>query len=268
MNENTCIILFGRQSKSSLYKILKIIDFLNADLFLVYENDICNYSNHKNLKDKIKVKDIFNKSSVENQYLKIKDGWIMMEKYEKKNNIKYHSVFRIRCDINYELNENIDFKLTKNCVYLNSDYLFYGLRDDVKNCFYLYDLWNEFKQNNQLYNIQIINIINTIKNNPSECFDTTKWKYLNKLKSIPIPILKNTRIIEHNKNNILTILHNLNKNYKSYYDIFKNKEYTMYFYNKNDNINHFPCELSILLVLLNKQIIPINSNFIKVIEKY
>lgn len=51
--DKTCVILAGRQTQRVVNSIKKIIEYLNADLFLVYENDICNYSSHKNLKDKI-----------------------------------------------------------------------------------------------------------------------------------------------------------------------------------------------------------------------
>lgn len=266
-NNKKCIILCGRQNKKAINNIKKIIDFLNADLFLVYENDICNYSSHKNLKDKIKVQNILNKSKIDNQFLKIKEGWLLMEKYEKKNNFKYNYVFRLRCDIDYKLNESIDLKIDKNYVYLNSDFLFYGFRNDVKNSFFLYDFWYEIKNNNKLYNIEIIDMINTLKNNPSECFNCKKWKYLNKIKAIPIPILKNSKKTNYSKDDVLIILENLNKIYKNYIDVLKNKDYKLYFYNEKDKVNKFPCELSILLVLLSKHIIPVNSTFIKIIKK-
>ena len=262
-----CIILCGRQNKKSVDNIKKIIDFLNADLFLVYENDECNYSSHKNLKGKIKVQNISNKSNVVNQFLKIKEGWLLMEKYEQQNNFKYKSIFRLRGDINYKLNENIDFKMMENYVYLNSDFLFYGLRNNVKHCFFLHDLWYENKNNNQLYDIKINDMINTIKNNPNECFDTKKWKYLNKVKAIPIPILKNNKLQprgNYSKNDALIILDNLNKIYKTYNDVLETKKYKLYYWNEQDRVNHFPCELSILLILLNKNIIPVNSTFITI----
>ena len=265
--KKNCIILCGRQNKLVVGNIKKIIDFLNADLFLVYENDICDYSSHKNIKGKIKVQDHPNKSNVDNQFLKIKEGWLLMEKYEQQNNFKYKSVFRLRGDINYELNEGINFKMMKNHVYLNSDFIFYGLRNYVKNCFFLYDFWYEIKKNNQLYDIEIIDVINTIKNNPDECFDIKKWKYLNKIKAIPIPILINNKLqptSNYSKNDTLIILENLNEIYKNYNDVLENKKYKLYYWNEHDRVSRFPCELSILLVLLNKNIIPVNSTFIKI----
>ena len=133
----SCIILCGRQYKNAVDNIKKIIDILNADLFLVYENDICDYSSHKKIKGKIKVQDYPNESKINNQFLKIKEGWILMREYEKKNNFKYKSIFRLRADINYKLNDSIYLKMQENYVYLNSDFLFYGLRKYVKNCFLL-----------------------------------------------------------------------------------------------------------------------------------
>ena len=44
MDYKICVILYGRQNILAYNNILKIIDYLNADVFLVYENDICNYS--------------------------------------------------------------------------------------------------------------------------------------------------------------------------------------------------------------------------------
>ena len=114
--DKKCIILCGRQNSCAVNNIKKIIDFLNADLFLVYENDTYNYSNHKNIKGKIKVKNYPNRTRVENQFLKIKEGWILMEKYEQKNNFKYKSVFRLRGDINYSIDESIDLKMEDNYV--------------------------------------------------------------------------------------------------------------------------------------------------------
>lgn len=267
MDKKICIILYGRQHILAYNNILKIIDYLNADVFLVYENDICNYLNHHNLKNHIKVNNIKNSSKVDNQFIKIKIGWNLMKQYENIKKFKYYCVFRLRCDIQYKLNKHIEFNLKKKIVYLNSDFLFYGLRDEVKICFLLYDLWYNIKNNNKLYDIKIINLIKTIKNNPNECFDIKIWKYYNKIKAIPLPILKNNIKHNFNKQDTLNILNNLSIKYKNYKDVLKNNEYELYFFNNGDKINKFPCELSILLVLLSENIIPIHSNFIEVIKK-
>lgn len=265
-----CIILCGRQHKSCTNNVKTIIDFLDADLFLVYQDDTCNYSSHKNIRGKIKVYDDPNRSHVENQFLKIKEGWLLMEKYEQQNNCEYESVFRLRGDINYELNKSIDHKMMENHVYLNSDFLFYGLRNYVKCCFLLYDLWSESRNNNQLYDIEIKDVINTIKNNPSECFNIKKWKYLNKLKAFPIPILKGDKwqpTDNYSKNDTLAILENLSKVYKNYDDVLETGKYKLHYWNEQDRASNFPCELSILQILLNKNIVPVNSTFIKTLEK-
>ena len=109
-----CIIIYGRQSKLAFDNINYIISILKADLFLVYDNDICNYSNHINLKDKKKVNDESSLSAVENQYNKIKLGWILMEEYEKKNRFKYKVVYRFRGYILYNIDLNINFSPEKN----------------------------------------------------------------------------------------------------------------------------------------------------------
>jgi len=267
-----CVILYGRQKIKAYNNILNIIDYLDSDLFLVYENDICNYLKHNKLINKLNVKNIKNNiSNVDSQFLKIKLGWNMMEQYENKKKFKYDYVFRLRCDILYKLNKHVDIdtniKLLKNDVFLNSDFLFYGLRNNVKNCFLLYDLWYEIKNNNTLYNINILTLIKTIENNPHECFNIKMWKYYNKIKAIPLPILKKTTNKNFNKHDTLKILYNLNEIYVNYNDVLKNNDYKLSFFNDNDKINRFPCELSILLVLLSKNIIPYHSKFIEVIKK-
>lgn len=264
-----CVILYGRQKLKAYKNILKIINYLKSDIFLIYDNDICNYSKHSKLINKLCVKNINEEHKVDNQFLKIKLGWNLMKQYENKKKFKYDYVFRLRCDILYKLNKHIDITLIKkNKVYLNSDFLFYGLRKEVKNCFLLYDLWYELKNNTKkLYNINLSNLIKTIKNNPDECFNLKKWKYCNKIKAIPLPILKNTSNNNFNKKHTLKILYNLNKIYANYEDVLKNKDYELNFFNKNDKIRKFPCELSILLVLLSNNIIPCQSKFIEVIKK-
>ena len=264
--KDTCIILYGRQDKQAKKKIIEIIEFLHADLFLVYENDICNYSSHKNLKDRIKVRDNNLFGRMKNQFSKIKKGWIMMEQYEKKREKKYDVVFRIRCDLDYKLNQDIDLKLSKNIVYLNSDYLFYGLRDTVKFCFNLYDLWCEFKKKNKINNIKLVNVINTIKNNPEKCLDKKQWRFVNKIKAIPVPISykKNKKT---SKKQIISILENFNKVHTTYGELIKNK-IKLHYVQSNDTKTDFPCELSILLVLIQENIIPTHSKLIQVIKKY
>lgn len=265
--KNTCIILYGRQNKKAKKNIMKIIEFLNADLFLVYENDICNYSKHINLKDRIKIRDIYNNSHpgrVKNQFSKIKKGWIMIEQYEKKREKKYDVVFRMRGDLDYKLNQDIEVKFLKNIVYLNSDFLFYGLREDVKKCFYLYDLWYEFKKKNKINNIKLINVINTIKNNPEKCLNKKQWIFVNKIKAIPVPIFPNKK---KNKKKIISILENFNKVHTTYGELIKNK-IKLHYSHPKDKKKDFPCELSILLVLIQENIIPTHSKLIQVIKKY
>lgn len=271
MNNKICVILYGRQNIEVYENILDIINYLDSDLFLVYDNDICNYSEHPKLINKLDTNNINDLCKINNQYLKIKLGWNMMVKYENQKKFKYDYVFRLRCDILYKLNKNIDITLTKkNKVYLNSDFLFYGLRTEVKKCFLLYDYWHKIKRNKKkLYNINILNLIKTIKNNPDECFNFNSWNYYNKIKAIPIPISisKNIKKINFNKDETLKILYKLNKKYINYNDVVKRKKYKLIFCSDKDKYNDFPCELSILLVLLSKNIIPCHSNFIEVIKK-
>ena len=227
MKYKTCIILCGRQHKDAYNNIIQIIEYLNADIFLVYEDDICNYSNHSKLIDKIKVSRCLESinSGVDNQFLKIKMGWNLMEKYENKEKFLYDCVIRLRCDIIYELNKDIQLTLEKNKVYLNSDYMFYGLRNEVKNCFFLHDLWYQIKYNDGSYNTQvelvqhinINNLIETIKNNPEECFNVNGWKknFFNKLKAFPIPISIHSEKTEYSKNDTLCLLNNLSSSYKN-----------------------------------------------------
>ena len=282
MKYKTCIILCGRQHKDAYNNIIQIIEYLNADIFLVYEDDICNYSNHSKLIDKIKVPRYLESinSGVDNQFLKIKMGWNLMEKYENKENFLYDCVVRFRCDINYELNKDIQQKKKKNKVYLNSDYMFYGLRNEVKNCFFLHDLWYQNKYNDEIddydtqvevvRNININNLIETIKNNPKECFNVNDWKkkFFNKLKAFPIPISIHSEKTEYTKNDTLCLLNNLSSSYKNYNDVLKNKEYKLFFYNYKDIKRMFPPELSIIIILLLQNIIPIHSKFIEAKKKY
>ena len=272
MNNKICVILYGRQNIEVYKNILDIIDYLNSDVFLVYDNDICNYSKHHKLIEKIYTNNINGICREDSQYLKIKIGWQLMEKYENKKKFKYDYVFRLRCDVLYRLNKNIDFTLIKkNKVYLNSDYLFYGLRNEVKNCFLLYDLWHELRLNKiNLYNIiNISHLIKIIKSHPDQCFDFNSWNYYNKIKSIPVPVLKSIKIKKSNfgKNETLKILHNLNKKYINYKEVLKSNNYKLTFLSKKEKYHIFPCELSILLVLLSKNIIPCHSKFIEVIKK-
>ena len=135
----------------------------------------------------------------------------------------------------------------------------------------LYDLWCESKNNNQLYDIETKDEINTIKSNPSECFNTKKWKYLNKLKAFPVPILKDDKLEptdNYSKNDTLAILENLSKVYKNYDDVLETGKYKLHYWDEQDRASNFPCELSILQILLNKNIVPVNSTFIKTLENY
>lgn len=252
------IIISGRQNKDLYKNIDIIINKLDADLFLIYDNDICNYKNHSNIKLYKYLPLNIKKDKLYNQYYKLKIGFDLMEKYEKENNIKYDCVIRLRPDIEYIYNENIDFNIENNNVYLNSDFIFYGKKEYVKKCFYLYEEWFKLKKNN-FYNIKIENIIKMIESNPDKCFDINNFKYYNKILCFPYPFIKNENILNLNKNNLLKHLNNLlNNNIINYKNIDYNK-YELFYYNKLDKIRNFPCELSILLVLLNNDIIPIHN---------
>ena len=73
---------------------------------------------------------------VKNQYDKLKLGWELIEAYVNINNFQYKIIYRLRPEHLYELDDKLNFIPKKNEVYLNSDKIFYGLRENVKYCFY------------------------------------------------------------------------------------------------------------------------------------
>ena len=255
------VIICGRQRRKAYENILNIINFLEADVFLVYENDSFNYS--KLAIDSLKVEDDKKLSSTENQFTKIKKGWNLMEKYEKKHNFEYFAVYRLRPDIIYEFHENNYHDLLIGNAYLNSDFLFYGLRNEVYNCFNLLESWNNLVKDKQQFNYEVNDLFETILVNPDKCFKKDEWRFVNKLKAIPIA--SDNKNIVFNKNFFLHFC----KKYKNkkISEILTNRNYSLYFWNNNDKRFKFPCELSILLVLLNRKIIPNHSNFIEVLTK-
>lgn len=255
------VIICGRQHISAYENILNIINFLEADVFLVYENDSCNYS--KLAIASLKVENDKKLLPTENQFKKIKKGWNLMEKYEKKHNFEYFAVYRLRPDIIYAFHENNYHDLLIGNAYLNSDFVFYGLRKEIFNCFNLLENWNYLVKEKQQYFYEVNDLFETILVNTDNCFDSGKWKFVNKL--LAIPIASNNNKIVFNKN---TFLHFCKKyKNKKISEILTNSNYSLYFWNNYDKLNKFPCELSILLVLLNRKIIPNHSNFIEVLRK-
>ena len=193
-----CIIITGRQSKNAFDCIDKIVRFLDADIFLVYETDICNYTNHPNL---IYSEKIINKTtrrgSVEGvnlQYQTIEAGWCLMQKYEDKYKFKYKNVFRIRADIEYSIfGEFYTDTLCADKVFLNSDFIFYGRRELIKHCFFLKHGWYKLKSkryNSIIEEIKFEYILKTLRqDNHPGCFSANRsenW-FCNKLLSMPIP---------------------------------------------------------------------------------
>ena len=261
IKKRNSVIICGRQRRKAYENILNIINFLEADVFLVYENDSFNYS--KLAIDSLKVEDDKKLRPTENQFAKIKKGWNLMEKYEKKHNFEYFAVYRLRPDIIYEFHENNYHDLLIGNAYLNSDFLFYGLRNEIYNCFNLLESWNNLVKDKQQFNYEVNDLFETILVNPDKCFKRDEWRFVNKLKAIPIASDNNN--IVFNKNFFLHFC----KKYKNkkISEILTNSNYSLYFWNNYDKLNKFPCELSILLVLLNRKIIPNHSNFIKVLTK-
>ena len=95
-----------------------------------------------------------------------------------------------------------------------------------------------------------------------------KFKLIDKKNDDLIGVLKKENIkwtIPKKKQ--LKILHNLNKKYINYKEVLKSNNYKLTFLSKKEKYHIFPCELSILLVLLSKNIIPCHSKFIEVIKK-
>ena len=132
---------------------------------------------------------------------------------------------------------------------MNSDFLFYGLRKEIFNCFNLLENWNSLVKEKQQYFYEVNDLFETILVNTDNCFDSGKWKFVNKLLAIPIAS-DNNKIV-----------------FKKISEILTNSNYSLSFWNNYDKLNKFPCELSILLVLLNRKIIPNHSNFIEVLRK-
>ena len=276
MNDRSCILLAGRQNIEYYDNIIKILDFLNADLFLIYEEDPCNYLNYKNLKDSLKVpystrdpnsnqQNLSRKMKVKSQYDKLKLGWELIEAYENKNNFQYKVIYRLRPDILYELDDKLNFIPKKNEVYLNSDKIFYGLREDVKYCFLLYEYWDDLKKNNKEYDYKFEILLKAIYNNKIECYSNKKKraKYLNKLKSIPIPSDKDN--LTFDRKTFIKLCNLYKKTHVSTSDVLKDKNFELKFFNECDRSNKFSVELHILLVLLCKEIVPVHSSFITTI---
>ena len=262
IKNRNCVIICGRQGKAAYENILNIINFLEADIFLVYENDSCNYS--KLAIDSLKVENDEKLLPTENQFAKIKKGWDLMEKYEKKHNFEYFAVYRLRPDIVYKFHENKYFEFRINNVYLNSDFLFYGLRNEIYNCFNLLEIWNKLVKDNLQFNYDVNDLFETILVNPDMCFQRGKWRFVNKLLAIPIASDSNTIIC--NKDPFLHFCKKY-KNKKISEILTNNSNYSLSFGDEYDKKRKFPCELSILLVLLNRKIIPNHSNFIEVLHK-
>ena len=277
MNDRSCVLLTGRQNIKFYDNIIKILDFLNADLFLIYEEDICNYLNYKNLKDSLKVpyntrdpnsnqQNLSRKMRVKNQYDKLKLGWELIEAYENKNNFQYKVIYRLRPDIFYELDDKLNFIPKKNEVYLNSDKIFYGLREHVKYCFLLYEYWNDLKKNNKEYDYKFDVLLKAIDCNLKTCFvNKKKSKYLNKLKSIPIPSNKDN--LTFDRQTFIDLCSLYKKTHVSTSDVLKDNSFELKFFNEGDRNNKLTCELHILLVLLCKEIVPVHSSFITAIKK-
>lgn len=274
MNDKKCILLTGRQNIKCYDNIIKILDFLNADLFLIYEEDTCNYLNYKNLKDSLKVpyntrdpnssKHQSQRMRIKIQYDKLKLGWELIEAYENKNNFQYKVIYRLRPDILYELDDKLNFIPKKNEVYLNSDKIFYGLREDVKYCFLLYEYWNDLKKNNKEYDYKFEILLEAIKNNKKKCYDSRKKsKYLNKLKSIPVPTDRDN--LTFDRKTFIELCNLYKKTHVSTSDVLKDKNFELKFFNEKDRNNNFSAELHILLVLLCKEIVPVHSSFITTI---
>ena len=267
-----CIIITGRQSKNAYKHIEKVIRFLDSDIFLVYETDICDYTNHPNL---IYSEKIINKTtrrgSVEGvnlQYQIIANGWNLMQKYEDEFKFKYENVFRIRPDIEYSIFEEFyNDTLSVDKVFLNSDFIFYGKRELIKHCFLLKDNWYKLKSkryNSIIEEIKFEYILETLRqDNHSGSFSTNRsenW-FCNKLLSIPIP--SKTELTNWSKEqsirNFRSLLEEGISNYKEAID---NGYDIRYLPPGKDSSDVFSCELAILLVILYKRIIPINSRFI------
>jgi hypothetical protein len=272
-----CVIITGKQSKEAHDCINKITRFLNADIFLIYETDGCNYINHPNL---IYSEKIINKATrrgtiqnVNLQYENIERGWHLMENYEEINKFQYENVFRIRPDIRYNIFKEWQTEtICDNKVFLNSDIIFYGKRNLVKHCFFLKNNWYKLKSNRYnslIEEVEFKYILETFnQDNSHGCFSANRsenW-FCNKLLSIPIP--SKTTIIRWDKDttvrNFSCLLEEGIKDYKEAID----KGYDIkYLPPGKDKSDEFSCELSILLVLLYNKIIPAHSKFIVANEK-
>ena len=150
-------------------------------------------------------------------------------------------------------------------MYLNSDKIFYGLRENVKYCFLLYEYWNDLKKNNKEYDYKFEILLKAIYNNKIECYSNKKKraKYLNKLKSIPIPSDKDN--LTFDRKTFIKLCNLYKKTHVSTSDVLKDKNFELKFFNECDRNNNLSAELHILLVLLCKEIVPVHSSFITTI---
>ena len=291
------VILCGRQSKRVVDRIHELLEYLDADLFVIADSE------KKNLfpiSDRCKlvkyISDEYNfpvnfqlispyEQHLNNQFLKIKEGFNLMVEYEKIRNNEYKVVFRIRGDILFEIDYTQDSTLNyikSNYVYMNSDFLFYGHRNTVKYCFLLSDDYAEFYIHTlwDQENLNLDTLLETVENNPTECFckgeptSTSEvalqsfkdCKYLNKLVAIPIPKIDDTEFIFTKEYIIHMCKYFLSKNIKTY--VPADHSFVMKAWNIADTTPmHFCTELIILKNLIRNHIVPCQCSHIKIISK-
>lgn len=242
------IIGYDRCWMTQLKQLRNIIDVLNADVFIVtYDENFVNaekilgshlkfIKRQKLSEHETQVKNIIksyghpvvtdkNVFRVFLQYNNLEQCFHNVESYEERHNIKYKYLFKIRQDTVIEnITSDLSF-IHQGNIYMNSDYLFYGFRDDVKFVcelftakFKYYDMvpWNRRIPN---YDI----LFKSILNNPQYIFDKNNLFGLPKNKIATIPI--------HNLSNLFGTLDWNNDPYSYFINTCK------YFYDKSHDIN-------------------------------
>jgi hypothetical protein len=133
--------------------------------------------------------------SVYMQYNHIENCFEEMEIFENSINSLCKYVFKIRSDIKIQnYRSDLDTFIEPKKIYMESDYMYYGLREEMKIVCHLlsakFSYYDKTRWDDRPLNYDIM--LKTLENNPKYIFDTNRWNqslFKNKLPAIPVPIL-------------------------------------------------------------------------------
>lgn len=129
------------------------------------------------------------------QYKNLEDCFDDMVSFENSINIKYKYVFKMRPDLRLSnFNWNFDSFVKPSNVYMESDYMFYGMRDEMDIICHLFSAKFSFydKTSWDKRPISYDILLKSLENNPAYIFDMNRWNpelFKNKFPAIPIPII-------------------------------------------------------------------------------